>query len=54
MKDKYNRVRVPCQVFCVNDGCMYVYQKLGQLHQGGIRDQHLSVQISLASNSGKS
>ena len=34
--------------------CMYVYQKLGQLHQGGIRDQHLSVQISLASNSGKS
>ena len=34
--------------------CMYVFQKLGQLYQGGIRDQHLSVQINLTSNSGKS
>ena len=33
---------------------MYVFQKLGQLYQEGIRDQHLLVQINLASNSGKS
>ena len=33
---------------------MYVFQKLEKLYQGGMRDQHLSVQISLARNSRKS